>query len=59
MIGIWVMTSALWPHARPPKAVREVYATDERLRNSQLDFPIALEDYLTTLAVGLHARAAS
>lgn len=58
VIGIWVMTSAFWPHARPPEAVREAYAADERLRNSQLDFPIALEDYLTTLAVGLHARAA-
>ena len=58
VIGIWVMTSAFWPHARPPEAVREAYAADERLRSSQLDFPIALEDHLTTLAVGLHARAA-
>jgi AcrR family transcriptional regulator len=58
VIGIWVMTTALWPHARPPEAVREAFAADERLRNSQLDFPTALEDFLTTLAVGLHARAA-
>jgi AcrR family transcriptional regulator len=58
VIGIWVMTSAFWPHARPPEAVRQAFAADERLRNSKLEFPAALEDYLTTLAVGLHARAA-
>jgi AcrR family transcriptional regulator len=55
--GLWLMTSALWAHARPPEAVRQAYASDERLRISQLEFPAALEDYLTTLAVGLHARA--
>jgi AcrR family transcriptional regulator len=58
VVGIWVLTSAVWPHARPPEAVREALAADERLRSSQLDFPNALEDYLTTVAVGLHARAA-
>jgi AcrR family transcriptional regulator len=58
VVGIWVLTSAFWPHARPPEAVREALAADERLRSSQLDFPNALEDYLTTVAVGLHARAA-
>jgi hypothetical protein len=36
-------------HAIPPEAVLEAYAAHERL---------ALEDHLTTLAIGLHARAA-
>jgi AcrR family transcriptional regulator len=58
VVGIWIMTSAFWPHARPPEAVRQAFAADERLRSSRLEFPGVLEDYLTTLAIGLHARAA-
>jgi AcrR family transcriptional regulator len=58
MIGAWVMTSALWSFARPPEAVREALAADERLEKTHLDLPDTLEDYLTTLAIGLHARAA-
>jgi len=58
MVGVWVMTSALWAHARPPEAVLKACAADERLQQRHLDFPVALEDYLTTLAIGLHARAA-
>jgi AcrR family transcriptional regulator len=56
-VGIWLMTSALWAHARPPEAVLQACAADERLEKTHLDFPAALEDYLTTLAIGLHARA--
>jgi AcrR family transcriptional regulator len=58
LIAIWLMTSALWAYARPPRAVLEAHAADERLARSHLDFPTALADYLTTLAIGLHARAA-
>ena len=56
-IGAWVMTSALWSHARPPEAVLQAFAADARLAQAQLDFQPTLEDYLTTLALGLHARA--
>ena len=58
MVGAWVLTSALWAHARPPEAVLQACAADARLERAHLDFPVALEDYLTTLAIGLHARAA-
>ena len=58
-VGLWMMTAALWPHARPPEAVLQAYAADERLAHTQLDFATALTDYLTTLAIGLHARAGS
>ena len=58
LVGTWVMTSALWAHARPPEAVLEALAADERLEKVHLDFPATLEDHLTTLALGLHARAA-
>jgi AcrR family transcriptional regulator len=57
-VGVLLMTSALWAHAKPPEAVLEACALDERLERTHLDFPATLEDYLTTLAIGLHARAA-
>jgi AcrR family transcriptional regulator len=57
MVGVWVMTSALWAHARPPEAVLRAYAAEERLAQTHLDFRATLEDYLVTLAIGLHARA--
>jgi AcrR family transcriptional regulator len=58
VVGAWVMTSALWAHARPPEALVQARAADERLQATQLDLPVTLEDHLTTLAIGLHARAA-
>jgi AcrR family transcriptional regulator len=58
VVGAWLMTAALWAHARPPGAVLEACAADERLEKTHLDFPVTLADYLTTLAIGLHARAA-
>jgi AcrR family transcriptional regulator len=58
MVGAWVMTAALWAFARPPEAVREALAADERLEKTHIDLPVTLEDYLTTLAIGLEARAA-
>ena len=57
VVGAWVMTSALWAHARPPEAVLQALAADERLEKARLDFPVALADHLTTLAIGLDARA--
>jgi AcrR family transcriptional regulator len=57
-VGAWVMTAALWAYARPPEAVLQACAADERLEKAHLDFPVTLADYLTTLAIGLHARAA-
>ena len=56
-IGVWVMTSALWAYARPPAAVVEACAADEPLGEAHLDFTATLADHLTTLAIGLHARA--
>jgi AcrR family transcriptional regulator len=57
LMGVWLMTAALWAHARPPEALLEAYAADERLERAQLDFAPTLQDYLTTLAIGL-TRAA-
>ena len=59
VVGAWVMTSALWAHARPPEAVLEALAADARLEKARLDLPATLADYLTTLAIGLDARAAA
>jgi len=57
VIGTWLMASALWAHARPPEAVLEAIGADERLGRMRLDLPVALADHLTTLAIGLDARA--
>jgi AcrR family transcriptional regulator len=57
-VGAWVMTSALWAYARPPQAIVEACAADERLEKAHLDFTATLADQLTTLAIGLHARTA-
>jgi AcrR family transcriptional regulator len=58
VIGVWLTTSALWAYARPPEAFLQARAADERLQRAHLDFAVTLEDQLTTLAIGLHARAA-
>ena len=58
-VGTWVMAAALWVHARPPEAVLAAQAADERLSRMRLDFTHTLEDHLTTLAIGLRARAAA
>lgn len=57
-VGVWLMTSALWPHARPPEVLLKARAADERLETTHIDFAVTLQDHLTTLAIGLHARAA-
>ena len=57
VVAAWLMTSALWAYARPPEAVLQAQAADERLQKTLLDFGAVLADYLATLAIGLHARA--
>jgi AcrR family transcriptional regulator len=57
IIATWLMTSALWAYRRPPAALLEACAAHERLASMQLDFAGTLADHLTTLAIGLHARA--
>jgi AcrR family transcriptional regulator len=57
-VGAWLMAAALWVHGRPPEAVLQAVAADERLSRMQLHFAPTLEDHLTTLAIGLNARAA-
>ena len=56
--GVWLTSSALWAYARPPEAVVQACAADERLQRARLDFRGTLADHLTTLAIGLQARAA-
>lgn len=51
------MITGLWAHARPPEALIQARAAEERLEKTNLDFPVTLADYLTTLAIGLHAPA--
>ena len=57
VVGTWLMTSALWAYARPPEAFVEARAADERLEKMHIDLAITLQDHLTALAIGLHARA--
>jgi AcrR family transcriptional regulator len=57
-VGAWLMITGLWAHARPPEALIQARAADERLQKTQLDFPATLADHLTTLAIGLHTRTA-
>src|SRR5690349_20683130 len=59
MTAAWVMASALWAFACPPEAVQEAIAADDRLAQLNLDMATTLADHLTTLAIGLRARAAS
>ena len=56
--GVWLMTAGLWAFSCPPEPVVQALATDERLAKARLDFTAALSDHLTTVAIGLHARAA-
>ncbi len=58
LTGLWLTSSALWAYARPPEAVVQACAADERLQRARLDFRGTLADHLTTLAIGLQARAA-
>jgi AcrR family transcriptional regulator len=52
-----LLTSSLWAHSTPPQAVLDAYEQIPELDRMRLDFCPALEDALTTMAVGLHARA--
>ena len=57
VVGALVMTSSLWAHATPPQAVLDAYEQIPELSSMRLDFAAALEDFLATMAVGLHARS--
>jgi AcrR family transcriptional regulator len=57
VLGVLLMTSALWSYATPPQAVLDAYEQHEDLRAMRLEFSAALEDHVITLAIGLHARA--
>jgi PadR family transcriptional regulator len=42
-IGAWLMASALWTHSRPPEAIVQARAADERLDRLQIDLPLNAE----------------
>jgi AcrR family transcriptional regulator len=56
VVGAFLLTSSLWAHANPPQAVLDVYEEIPELSSMRLVFAPALEEYLVTLAIGLHAR---
>jgi hypothetical protein len=58
VVAIWLVTASLWPYSRPPEALIAAHAADERLGRMELDFRSELADHLTTVAIGLRARAA-
>ena len=58
VLGAWLLTSSLWAHARRPRRPSSRPSPPTNAwRRRHLDFPAMLADSLTTLAVGLHARA--
>lgn len=57
LLTVWTMASAFWPLTCAPEALVQAYAADERLARTNVEFADALADSLTTVAVGLHARA--
>jgi AcrR family transcriptional regulator len=57
VIGALLLTSSLWSHATPPQAVLDAYEHFPELSSMRLDFCTTLEDYLVTMAMGVHARS--
>jgi AcrR family transcriptional regulator len=57
VVGALVLTSSLWAHATPPRAVLDAYEQIPELSSMRVDFAATLEDALATVAVGLHARS--
>ena len=57
VVAALVMTSSLWAHATPPQAVLDAYEQIPELSSMRLEFTAALEDFLATMAIGLHARS--
>src|SRR5262249_45945749 len=57
VVGAVLLTSSLWAHANPPQEVLEAYEQIPELSTMRLEFASALEDYLATIAMGLHARS--
>ena len=56
VVGALLIASALWSHATPPQAVLDAYEQDPELSAMRLEFAATVEDQLTSLAIGLHAR---
>jgi AcrR family transcriptional regulator len=56
VFGAFLMASAAWSHATPPQAMLDAYERYPELGAMRMEFAPTLEDYLTTLAVGLNAR---
>jgi AcrR family transcriptional regulator len=56
VLGSFLMTSAIWSHATLPQAVRDAYDQLPELGALRVEFAAALEDQLTTLAIGLLHR---
>lgn len=54
----YMLTGAVWTHARPSQGMLAAYAADPSLAVLRLDFADTLQDTLTTLIAGTLARAA-
>ena len=57
VVGVLLLTSSLWSHARPSEAVCDAYDQIPELASMRLEFTSALEDSLVTMAMGLRARS--
>jgi AcrR family transcriptional regulator len=57
VVGALLLTSSLWAHATPPQAVLDAYEQIPELCVMRLDFSTALEEFVVTMAMGLHARS--
>ena len=56
--GVMLVTSALWPHARPSTAMLAAYQAHPDLAAMRIDFAATLREVLEVLVAGLLARAA-
>jgi AcrR family transcriptional regulator len=56
VVATFLLTSSLWAYANPPQAVVEACVEIPEVTAMRLEFTPSLEDCLTTMAMGLHAR---
>jgi AcrR family transcriptional regulator len=56
VVATFLLTSSLWAYANPPQAVVEACVEIPEVTAMRLEFTPSLEDSLTTMAMGLHAR---
>jgi AcrR family transcriptional regulator len=57
VVGAFLLIASLWAHARPPQALLDAYEQIPELDPMRLEFGDTLEDFVVTMAVGLHARS--